>query len=243
MSWVAAGVGAVTVVGGLVSGSKAAKQQKAEMGLRREALDFSKQRYNEANSLYGDSINGLVSLANQDIKPDLGGVTSRALADVTTQFGNSQEIIERNNARMGVNPNSGVMQSQMRRASLSEALAKAGVTTAAREQERLNVDNKHWNRLNTVATLGVNQMNGTAAGIGQATGDLANSYGRNADYLNNAASNAIGGGLGMLASVDWSKFNTPKNTTTPTSSPNAFNTPQGVLFDNVPLTNSNTFLG
>ncbi|WP_336939377.1 hypothetical protein [Acinetobacter modestus] len=203
MSWVAAGVGAATVVSGLVSGSKASKAQKQELALRREALEFEKQRYNQANSLYGDSIKGLVSLANQDVNPDLGGVTSRALADVTTQFGNSQEIINRNNARMGVNPNSGVMQSQMRRASLSEALAKAGVATAAREQERLNADNKHWNRLNTVATLGVNQINGTAAGVAQSTNSLANQYGSNADYLNNAASSAIGSGLGMLANANW----------------------------------------
>lgn len=203
MTWVAAGVGAATVVSGLVSSNKAGKAQKAEQALKKEALAFEKQRYSEANALYGDSIKGLVSLANEDVKPDLGGVTSRALADVTTQFGNSQEIIARNNARMGVNPNSGVMQSQMRQSALSEALAKAGVSTAAREQERLNADNKHWNRLNTVATLGVNQINGTAAGVAQSTNNLANDYGRNADYMNNAASSAIGSGLGMIANAKW----------------------------------------
>jgi hypothetical protein len=213
MSWVAAGVGAASVVTGVIGSSSAKKLQKQQLKLQRDQLDFSKQRYNDANDLYGGSIKGLVDLANQDATPDLGGVTSRALADVTTQFGNAQEIITRNNQRMGINPNSGVMQSQMRQSALAEALAKSGVSTAAREQERVNADNKQWNRLNTVATLGVNQLNGTAAGIAQASNSLANTYGNNADYLNNAASNAIGSGLGAIANADWKRGGTTTVTT------------------------------
>ncbi|WP_228203383.1 hypothetical protein [Acinetobacter sp. CFCC 10889] len=203
MSWVAAGVGAATVVSGLVSGSKASKQQKKEFALKQEALAFDKQRYSDATDLYSGSIKGLVDLANDDVSPDLGGVTSRALADVSTQFDNAQEILARQNARMGINPNSGQAQASMRQTALAEALAKSGITTAAREQERVNANNQHWNRLNTVATLGVNQINGTAANVNQSANSLANSYGRNADYLNQASSNAISSGLGAIAGADW----------------------------------------
>lgn len=215
MSWVAAGVGTASVVSGLMGSSSAKKAQKQQLQLQRDQLNFDKQRYKDANDLYGGSITGLVDLANQDVNPDLGGVTSRALADVTTQFGNAQETIARNNARMGINPNSGVMQSQMRQAALSEALAKAGLGTAAREQERLNADNKQWSRLSTVAGLGVNQMNGTAANMAQSTNNLANSYGSQASYLNNAAGNAISSGISAIAGANWSGLNQPK-TATPT---------------------------
>lgn len=240
MSWVAAGVGTASVVSGLFGSSSAKKAQKQQLQLQRDQLNFDKQRYKDANDLYGGSISGLVDLANQDVTPDLGGVTSRALADVTTQFGNAQETIARNNARMGINPNSGVMQSQMRQAALSEALAKAGLGTAAREQERLNAENKHWNRLSTVAELGVNQINGTAANIGQSTNNLANSYGSQASYLNNAAGNAISSGLAGIAGI---ANRTQATTSTPISSPNAFSTPQGTMYDSIPKSNLGLYLG
>ena len=208
MSWVSAGVGAATVVSGLFGSSKAAKQQKKELALRREALAFDKQRYNEANTLYGDSIKGLVALANEDANPDLAGATSRALADVTTHFGNAQEILARQNARMGINPNSGQAQSAMRQTALAEALAKTGSGTAAREQERTNAKNQQWSRLSHVAGLGINQMNGTANNVNQSTVGLANTYGTNASYLNQAASNALSSGLSTIANIDWSKLKT-----------------------------------
>lgn len=50
MSWVAAGVGAATVVSGLVSGSKASKEKKAQLQLQRDQLNFDKQRYTDANN-------------------------------------------------------------------------------------------------------------------------------------------------------------------------------------------------
>lgn len=218
MSWVAAGVGAATVVSGLVSGSKASKQKKQELALKKEALAFDKQRYTDATDLYSGSIKSLVDLANQDATPDLGGVTSRALADVTTQFDNAQEIIARNNARMGINPNSGQAQASIRQTALAEALAKAGVSSAAREQERVNANNQQWNRLNTVSTLGVNQINGTAANMNQSTNSLANAYGRDSDYLNQAASGAITSGLSAIAGADWSGLSggaTPQKSAAP----------------------------
>lgn len=217
MTWVAAGVGAATVVSGVISGNKASKLQKQELQLKRDTLNFQKQRYSDAESLYGDSIQGLVNLANEDVNPDLDGVTSRALADVTTQFGNSQEIIARRNARMGVNPNSGQAQSAMRQTALAEALAKAGTTSVARQQERVNAENKHWSRLNTVASMGVNQMNGTANNLTNSADSLANSYGSSANAYNSAASNAIGTGLSSIIGADWSSLRA--KTASPASTP------------------------
>lgn len=213
MSWAAVAVGGATLVSGLVSGSKSGKAQKQQMAIEQEKIRFAKQRYNDADQLYGGLQQKVVDQAMEGVRPDLQGVSDRASADIATQYSGANESIMRNNMRMGINPNSGSYQTQLRSTALSEALAKAGGITRARETERNNAEQQTFSRRFQVGQMGINQMNGTASSVQDASSGLAASYGNQAAQLGQASSNAIGSGLSMIANSGLGKSNTGVTTT------------------------------
>ena len=192
MSWVSVGVGAASVVSGLFGSKSAKKQQKQQLQLQRDSLNFAKDRYNEANTLYKPVQQQVVNDAMEGVKADLQGVSDRAAADVAQQYSGIGAALQRNQARMGINPNSGQAMAAQRQTALSQALASAGGITRSREAERNNAEQQTWSRRFSVGQMGVNQMNGTASVVNDASNGLASTYG-------NMANNTAQGAAGLMA--------------------------------------------
>ncbi len=111
--------------------------------------------------------------ANKGVVADLGGVTSRAVGDVATQFTNAEEAQRRSQQRMGINPNSGRADAMGRQMGLSKALAMAGNITTNREGERRNAEQQTWNRRSEVNRNGIAQMNGSFGDMNQSSNAMA----------------------------------------------------------------------
>jgi predicted Zn-dependent protease len=171
--WVAGATVVAGIGSSVISSNKAAKSQKAQMQLQREQFNFAKQRYDQAQNMYGGLQQQVVDSAREGVKADLQGVSDRAAADIASQFRGAQLGLARTNQRLGINPNSGQYQSQMRQSALAEALGKAGGITRAREGERNNAEQQTFARRAQIAQVGVNQMNGTASGVQDASSGLA----------------------------------------------------------------------
>jgi hypothetical protein len=168
--------------------------QKQQLALQQEGLQFAKDRYNDANMLYKPIQQKVVDSAMEGVKADLGGVSSRAAADVAQQYSGLGAALQRNQARMGINPNSGQAMSQARLTGLSQALATAGGVTRAREAERTNAEDKTFQRQFAVGQMGVNQINGTASAVTSATNNMADAYGSMANSASQGANAMLGAG-------------------------------------------------
>jgi hypothetical protein len=201
--------------------SSASKSSKKQLALEREKLKFAQQRYDQAQTMYGGLQQKVVDSAMEGVRPDLQGVSDRAAADIASQFRGVQTGLMRTNQRLGINPNSGQYQSQLRQSALAEALGKAGGITRAREGERNNAEQQTFARRFQVSQVGVNQMNGTASGVQDASSGLAGVYGQNAADMNAASGQAIGSGLSMLA-TGLSNYNN-KTPSVPSSPQNSYN--------------------
>lgn len=199
--WVAGATVVAGIGSSVISSNKAAKSQKQQMQLQRDQLDFAKQRYNQAQTLYGGLQQQVVDDAMEGVDPDLQGVSDRAAADIASQFRGANRGLMRNNQRLGINPNSGQFQSQMRQNMLSEALAKAGGISRAREAERNNAEQQTFNRRFDVAQIGINQMNSTASNVGNSSSNLAASYGDQANGWNNASAAGMQAAFSALPSL------------------------------------------
>lgn len=206
MSWVTVGVGAASIAGGLLGSKSAKKLQKQQLQLQRDTLDFAKDRYSDAETLYKPVQQKVVDGAMEGVKADLQGVSDRAAADVAQQYSGLSAALQRNQTRMGINPNSGQAMSAMRQTALSQALATAGGITRARETERTNAEEQTWNRRYAVGQLGVNQMNGTASAVTSATNGLADTYGNMAASKAAAAGDLMAVGGQLLTRGLTSKF-------------------------------------
>lgn len=169
-------MGGASLLGGLSSSKSSKKAQKEANAIARETLNFNKQRYNDYKTMYGGLEQQLVNDANKGVVADLGGVTSRATADVATQFANQQDALMRANQRMGINPNSGRAEANARKLGLAQSLATAGNITTNREAERRNAAQQTWDRRAHVNNLGINQMNMSANGVNSANTQLMNNY-------------------------------------------------------------------
>ena len=222
MSWGAVAVGVASVASSVFSGSQAKKAEKKQLQLQREQFEFAKQRYNQAQTMYGGLQQQVVDSAMEGVRPDLQGVSDRAAADIASQFRGAQQGLMRTNQRLGINPNSGQFQSQMRQTALSEALAKAGGISRARESERNNAEQQTFNRRYDVAQIGINQMNGTASNVQNASSGLAGTYGQIASGLNAASGQAMSSGLSMMAQ-GLDNYNKNKVPAVPDSPQNSYN--------------------
>jgi hypothetical protein len=81
---------------------------------------------------------------------DIDGMVNRASADAMHSFANSQQMLNRNMARMGVNPNSGRFAALSNQNSLNQAKTVAGAKTQARVQG----EEQNFNRLTTAMGYG-----------------------------------------------------------------------------------------
>lgn len=169
-------LGGLSLAGGIAGSKSSKKAQKEANAIARETLEFNKKRYNDYKSMYGGIEQQIVDDAKKGVIADLGGVTSRATADVATQFSNQEEAQRRQQQRLGINPNSGRADSMSRQMGLSKSLATAGNITTNRETERRDAEAKTWDRRAYVNNLGINQMNMAAQGIDNANNQLMNNY-------------------------------------------------------------------
>ncbi len=92
------------------------------------------------SAFYDESLNGV----------DINSRVDRAAADATQAFLNSDNIMRRNSARMGVNPNSGRFSAMQNTNSLNQAKTVAGAKTTARTQAEL----ENYGRLNQAMGYG-----------------------------------------------------------------------------------------
>lgn len=176
MTYAAVAVGGMSLLGGLSSSRSSKKAQKEANAIARETLNFNKQRYNDYKAMYGGLEQQLVNDAKKGVVADLGGVTSRAIGDVATQFANQNAAQLRAQQRLGINPNSGRAESMARQSGIAQALGTAGNITANREAERRNAEQQTWDRRAYVNNLGVSQMNMSANGVNSANNQLMNNY-------------------------------------------------------------------
>lgn len=191
----------VSLLGGLFSSRSASKLSKRQLALQQQALDFNKARYAEAKAQYQPVINLATQMATDGVKADLGGVTSRAAADMSQQFKNADAQILMNQQRMGINPNSGMAQAQARQSALSQALGTAGAVTAARDAERRNAEQQTWARRSAMASMGQSAMTGTANDVTNGMNNMANSYGNMAAGQSAAAGNLLAGAGSMIGGM------------------------------------------
>ena len=170
-----AGAAGVSALGGLSSSRSSRKSAKEALALQREQFEFNKKRYNDYKAMYGGLEQMQVDAANKGVVADLGGVTSRAVGDVATQFTNAEEAQRRSQQRMGINPNSGRADAMGRQMGLSKALAMAGNITTNREGERRNAEQQTWNRRDSVNRMGIAQMNGSLSDMNQSSNGMVSS--------------------------------------------------------------------
>jgi len=201
MAWVAVGIGAVNAIGGIMGSRSAKKQQREALKLQREQLQFQKDRYNRAVGIYDGLERKVAEQAMEGVRADLGGVSDRAAGDIALQFQGANEAALRDQQRMGINPNSGRAESQMRRSRLTQALATAGGITAAREGERRNAEQQTWDRRFSTSQVGVNQMNGTASNVSNSMNGMASTMMGIADQEQAAASGLLVGGATVAANA------------------------------------------
>jgi len=214
---IGATVGA-SIIGGISAGKSSKKLMKEQLAIQRETLEFNKKRYADNKALYGELEKTVVAAAQKGVVADLGGVTSRAAADVKQQFANTEEGRLRNAQRMGINPNSGRADSMARQSGTAEALAAAGNITANREGERRNAEEKTFNRQFAVNQLGVQQMNGAAGDINAANSAIANTYG-NAAAQKAAQANSFYQTAGQIAGIGLGQMGGATTPATPATPP------------------------
>ena len=221
MAWAAVAVGGLSLAGGIMGGRSAKKSQKQAIALQQQTLAFNKQRYADAQNLYGDTIRKMVDGAEAGVKADLQGVSDRAAGDIAAATAGAQEAAMRTQQRMGINPNSGRADSMLRQTNLAAALAKAGSVTTARENERRTAEQQTWNRRRDVSGLGISQMNSTAGDVNNATSSLAGTYSNMAQQQQQQANALISGGGQMLGgALGGLKFPAP-TPSAPTGTPMA----------------------
>ncbi|RUP35579.1 MAG: tail fiber domain-containing protein [Curvibacter sp.] len=129
-------------------------------------------------------------------------LANQAQADVGQQFNNSRQQTARSMARMGINPNSGKSLAINSEMGVSEAAAKAGVSSGARESARAEgyaLTDRASNALAGYPSMGMGTT-GAAAGFGASGVGLANAslagrtsgYGSAAQIAGQMGTNATG---------------------------------------------------
>lgn len=230
-------LGGLSAIGGFASSRSAKKAQKEANAIARETLNFAKQRYSDFKTNYGDLEQMVIAGAKKGVVADLGGVTSRAIGDVATQFRNQQAAQLRAQQRLGINPNSGRAEAMARQSALSQALATAGNVTMNREAERRNAEEQTWNRRAAVNQLGVNQMNMAAGEVANANNQLVNNFNASAAQKRQQAG-ALFGMAGTMAGMGLSNMSSSATTPLQTSGIPTLNTQPYAGQPSVPRANT-----
>jgi len=100
-----------------------------------DSMTAMNERAPVRNAFYKESLEGV----------DVESRANRAAADASQSFMNSNNIMRRNSARMGVNPNSGRFAGMQNENSLNRAKTVAGAKTKA----RTGAEQENYGRLNT----------------------------------------------------------------------------------------------
>lgn len=201
------GMSAVSAIAGINDSREAQSLMRKQLALQRESLEFAKTRYNEAQSLYGETRQKLVDSANEGVQADLQGVTDRASADVAQSFEKSQEEADRNLSRYGINPNSGRAIAAKQGIGVAKAAAESGLINASRRDEKRYADETTWNRLALVGQMGANEINAANSGVNSAFNSSINAYGDASNTVQNSANSAFQtagqfAGMGLTAYLD-----------------------------------------
>lgn len=215
--------GIIGVAGGLLGMNQQKKAQKSADKYNNQAMDLQRQQYADAqkrqaeyDKTYKPIEEGYLSLVRQGVKPDIEGVTTRAIGDVNTQFANSEAARLRQMQRMGVNPNSGRADALGRQLSLSRGLALAGTINQSRQQEMDRAKDLTFARYQDANQVGVNKLNGTQSNISSASTALSQTYANRADQAQTNANNAMNtwADLGGTVYKAWDQYkNKPAKTT------------------------------
>lgn len=208
MTWVTVGMGAVSVVSGIVGSNKANKLSKQSLELQRQELAFNQKRYDDYQRQYGGIIDLVVKGAENGVDPNLGQVTSEASADTATALKNAQTALDNQNQRLGINPNSGRADSSNRQLSLSQAIATAGNVTNARNTERKNAADQTWSRRFGVYQQGNSLINGAANNVSNTTANIVSTTANSASQQSQWANQAIAGGLSSITGGLLNKYAT-----------------------------------
>lgn len=214
------------VIGGAASflgGKEQKKQQKKADAANAQAMQLQQGQYDDArkrqqdyDEMYGPIEKGYLSLVTQGVKPDIDGVTTRAIGDVNTQFANSEAARLRQMQRMGVNPNSGRADALGRQLSLSRGLALAGTINQSRQQEMDRAKDLTFARYQDANQTGINKLNGNQANLNSASTALSQTYANRATQSQanaNSASNSWAD-LGGTVFKAWDQYkNKPAQTT------------------------------
>lgn len=198
------------------------QQQKADqansqaLGLQQQQYDDVKKRQEDYDKTYGPIEKGYLSLVTQGVKPDIDGVTTRAIGDVNTKFANSEAARLRQMQRTGVNPNSGRADAMGRDLSLSRALALAGGINQSRQQEMDRAEDLTFARYQDANQTGINKLNGVQSNIDSASTALSKTYANRATQSQTNADNASKSwaDLGGTVYKAWDQYkNKPAKTT------------------------------
>lgn len=198
------------------------QQQKADgysdasLALQKEQMEIAKKKQEDYEKIYGPIEKGYLSLVTQGVKPDIDGVTTRAIGDVNTKFANSEAARLRQMQRTGVNPNSGRADSLGRDLSLSRALALAGGINQSRQQEMDRAEDLTFARYQDANQTGINKLNGVQSNIDSASTALSKTYANRATQSQTNADNAAKSwaDLGGTVFKAWDQYkNKPAKTT------------------------------
>lgn len=214
------------VIGGAAGflGDKEQKKQQqkadgysdASLALQKEQMEIAKKRQEDYDKTYGPIEQGYLSLVTQGVKPDIEGVTTRAIGDVNTQFANSEAARLRQMQRTGVNPNSGRADSMGRQLSLSRGLALAGGINQSRQQEMDRAKDLTYARYSDANQVGINKLNNAQSNVNSASTALSQTYANKATQSQANANSAANSwaDLGGTIYKAWDQYNNkPANTT------------------------------
>lgn len=210
-------------VGGLLSDKEQKKQQQkadgysdASLALQKEQMEIAKKRQEDYDKTYGPIEQGYLSLVTQGVKPDIEGVTTRAIGDINTQFANSEAARLRQMQRTGVNPNSGRADSMGRQLSLTRGLALAGTINQSRQQEMDRAKDLTYARYSDANQVGINKLNNAQSNVNSASTALSQTYANKATQSQANANSAANSwaDLGGTVYKAWDQYkNKPANTT------------------------------
>ena len=175
--------------------AKADAHYDAMVGKSDELSDLSSDLLGKADGAYGDYASVIMQndAAMQRLEgeklgmldADLEGVAGRASADAYHSYETSRDALNREQARLGVNPSSGVAMEQDRLQAMDYAKANALNRTAARDAETTYVENANLERAkaNWTKDLGV---------IGERNNSLGSLSSLASGLYGNATQSAIG---------------------------------------------------
>lgn len=188
---------ALSFVGSRSEAKKMRREMAAQRRLQEKKLKFAKEQWAHYTETYGDLEKLMVADAITGVQGDFDGVTSRASADMESQYENQVDRNRRNMMRFGLDPSSGRFQSSDRQAGLDLATNKALAMNNARESERRYADQATWQRRATIGQHGSQLISNSGDKVMGSIQSMANMHGNNANMHAGLSSNLFSQGATM----------------------------------------------